>query len=152
MKKDVYFNLPLDDRLYDWITEKESTLPFFKSLGDLFCSSFDVVVVSDINPDARFLLQRIADDATSCALKKFVILTTNRFDYHEWFDIVDGGNDMIPYKRLLERISTYMKVRSESSNPHLMGPEVLFVANNPWEEKYAQAKFNGRRVLNVSKG
>lgn len=135
------------DRQSDWITEQESISPFFRSLGDLFCKSFEVVVVSDVNPDARFLLQRISDDASSCSrLKKLIILSTNRFDYHEWYDIVDGGNDMLPYKRLLRRISAM-----QNSSNNVLGPRVIWIANNPWEDKYAQAKFGGQRVLNVKK-
>ena len=95
-------------------------------LGDYFCRCFDIVAVLDTNPDARFLLQRLDQEspqASTCGLKKIIMITTNRFDY-----IV---NNQRQYHQLVKRI--------QKRNDGI----VTWVANNYWEPKYAELKLGG---------
>lgn len=96
-------------------------------LSDFFCDSFDIVVVIDTIPDARFLFERFDQEMHGigrhkpCGIKRLIMHITNRFDY-------DVGNivtrDREPYLEMLQRIS---KIYPE---------KIIWTANNRWEERY----------------
>ncbi|KAJ3376696.1 hypothetical protein HDU92_009113 [Lobulomyces angularis] len=101
----------------------------FSGTSDFFCDTFDVVIVSDINTDARFLLERLDKDFDQpemkrCKIKKLILLTTNRFD------VGLRGWDKGEYYQTIKNIQSRNDKR------------LIFVANNPFEEKYAKSVIN----------
>ncbi len=112
----------------DFLSEAECRLPQVQKLADTICDSYDIVLVGDINGDARFLLERIRKDPSSCKIQKMIILTTNRFDYHT--RTVQGEDKMNHFHQLVRDVMAYQ-------GP---GPTLLWAANNPYEEKYASKK------------
>lgn len=92
-------------------------------LADFFCSSFDVVVVSDTIPDARFLFERLDRDYANeksqrCGIKKIVLHMVSRFD----FGVARNGvkDDWSEYVKLVARISQNYPTK------------VVWTANNMW--------------------
>jgi hypothetical protein len=125
-------------QVHDFMSEKEANRPLFRNLADIFCSEFDIVLVADTNPDARFLLQRIDREPHTCGIKKLIMITTNRFDYFNDLPS-DEGDSMVPYRNLIIRVSN-----------RRVGPEMIWIANNPWEAPYAEFKLRGK-YLNVKR-
>ncbi|KAJ3204323.1 hypothetical protein HK099_001196, partial [Clydaea vesicula] len=110
-------------------TKKFSNLLNYCGTSDFFCDTFDVVIVSDINTDARFLLERLDKDFDQpemkrCKIKKLILLTTNRFD------VGLRGWDKEEYYQTIKNIQSRNDKR------------LIFVANNPFEEKYAKSVIN----------
>lgn len=116
----------------DFLTEQEADLPAVQRLAGEICSQYEFVLVADVNGDGRFLLQWIEKNPFACAIKRLVFLSTNRFDFHtRWFN---GDNE--PENSYLELVKRVMIKYSENE----IGTEIIWVANNPYEIKYAEMK------------
>lgn len=119
---------------------------------DFFCDSFDIAVVGDTNPDARFLLKRIDDSPDEpdpsghkdwwrigkdeetqrpCRMKRLIFQTTNRFDYF----VGDDNSD--------KHDGWYNLIRRTA---HRRDEKVVWVANNPWEPRHMEINMKGAYV------
>ncbi|KAJ3395789.1 Origin recognition complex subunit 5 [Lobulomyces angularis] len=90
-----------------------------------FCSNYDIILVADVNPDARFILKSIIEG--NCFIKKLIFITTNRFD----FNLFNEDKEM------------YYELVRKGHYPNKSGAEIIWVQNNPWEAKYCEIKLGG---------
>lgn len=107
-------------------------------LAEFFCSSFDVIIIGDVNLDARFLLEYINQDPIDgsarpdnrhrCELDKLIMQTTNRYDIFVY------GDDRADYHETIRKI-----VKRNNSM-------LSWIYNNPWEKKYMEITLGGEYV------
>lgn len=115
----------------DFITENEAKYhPKIRKLANQFCDLYSHVIVADINPDAKFLLQRILESPETCKMKRLIMYTTNRFDY-VGSEVLNSEKEK--YWRLIKKISLLKT-----------GPEIVWIQNNPVESEYAKMVLGGR--------
>lgn len=62
--------------------------------------------------------------------------TTNRFNYYNRLPTLDSEETLL---------SLFARVSSRT-----IGPDIEWVANNPWEKPYAQVKYSSTRALNYT--
>jgi hypothetical protein len=130
----------LSPRIYNDFgqTNKKAHSLLAMKFGDFFCNAFDIVVVGDTNPDARFLLNRIDQspdvgetDFTNkkqpCQLKRLIMESTYRFDA-----MLHDEKDRKEYYDLIARLAK----RKDN--------KIYWVANNPWEPKHAEMEMGGK--------
>lgn len=130
------------------MSEQEADSAVVKAVADEICGKYDIVIVADINPDVRFLLQRIDHSPETCGVKKVVILSTQRFDFHLNYVPQDSESKMRIYHNMIKRVTN-------RSIKEKVGPEIIWVANSPFEIKYSEEKLgeklpvsrNGRLVV-----
>lgn len=115
----------------NFISENEAKYnPKIRKLANKFCNIYSHVIVVDINPDAKFLMQRILDSPDTCKMKRLILHTTNRFDY------IDGDvphSEKERYWALVKKISLLKT-----------GPKIVWIQNNPVESEYAKLVLGGR--------
>lgn len=123
----------------NYLSQHEADFPQVQEIAQKICKEYEVVIVGDVNADARFLLQWIDKDPSNCTnLKRLIMLTTNRFDYHDWDTPLENGRSG-PFHDLVKRVSK----KQHPDTPGLVGPAIYWIANNPYEPIYASHKLGG---------
>lgn len=126
----------------DFMSEQEADTATVRAVADDICRKYDVVIVADINSDARFLLQRIDHSPETCGIKKVVILSTQRFDFHLNHIPQDSESKMRIYHNMIKRVTN----RSVNQK---VGPEIIWVANSPFEIKYSEEKLGEQLPVSI---
>lgn len=84
-----------------------------------FCKLFSLIIVFDINTDARFLMDAVNDGVCESRL---IIVTTNRFDFGLFYS---SHRERRIYYALVKKLARH--------------PNVVFIANNHYEKAYVDS-------------